>query len=720
MNGFLNSLSYTYDLSLYFLEYAIIAGMAASLMVVIVLALNLLFRRWLTAGQMSLLWGLVLLRLAIPFAPGSDLSLQSAYISITQPETMNVVASYSAQPWPPVDAYHAGDVPQHGIATPYQSSSHSSGTTWSDVLEVAIPFVWLAGFVSILCWTLLSHFRFARKVKTVPKCQDSRILGLWAEACRQAGFVREIPIVVLDHVHQPAVMGVFRPQLLLPCETLSSTDSQLKMVMLHEAAHLKCWDLAINWGMLFVRAVQWWNPIYWIAATRYVNLREQSRDAMVLRWLDEPSEREYSNLLLMLAEQKNVKSWRVVLPASMLGFMPSFFRKRAVANRLKAVKTARKSQYGLQYGFLSCVVAFIAFAGLTDAKTPEPVDPGLEWFSQRAMSGQIGVVVAEDNSPFIEKEYELTTVILNVAESERLSKQAAFEKIEGLLRSLVTVSNSQRSALEQEHHEREGLKLDFQQQGRKTSVTLNGPQSLHAQLEHLIFAWKKSGLGQIVIEARMMTSTNDAAAMAGLEWSSIIMAGGDSSFSTRIKQIQNGDDQPAVSVSSFIEESAPFMTQVLTDAAVRKLIQTAQGDARSNIMFAPKVTLYNGHQAAVFSSVRHPFVVGVEKESDGKLTPKINIIDEGMSLIMNPTLTEDRQAIQMQAQLELSEVTDVSTFTYELEGEDVTVQLPTVRRHKFQAGAKLDDGKTLVIACPPTNGRKEFFYLLLTPRVVTE
>ncbi|TWT34985.1 Regulatory protein BlaR1 [Thalassoglobus neptunius] len=720
MNGFLTGLEFTFDLSMVALASAFYASIAACFLLVIVMSLNLLFRRWMSSGQMSLLWGIVLLRLILPFAPGSSLSLQSAYISITQPEEFNAVPEESVEPWQEVEVYHVADsTPHHGIATAYQANPHQSETTWSDILGLVIPFVWLTGFVTTLFWTLLSHYRFTRRVRQVLQCQDFRVLKLWTDVCQQVGLRREIPVVIIDEVQQPAVMGVFRPQLLLPSETLSISDYQLKMVMLHEAAHLKCWDLAVNWVMLLIRAVHWWNPIYWIAATRYVNLREQARDAMVLNWLDTPSEHEYSSLLLMFAKQKNVGHWRVVLPACLLGFVPLFPRKRAVANRLKAIKTARKSQHWLQFGLVSCVVTFIAFAGLTDAKEPDPIDPGIQWLSHKAMSGKIGLVSANDSSPFTLRVYDLTDAILKVAELEQISKSEVSRKVEGLVKQMALFP-VRSSPLNSTVGEQPSPKMDIARQGKQTSIILNGPHSLHAQLQHMVKSWSISGLGQITIEARIMTSRKDAAAMAGLEWSSILMTGGDSSFTTQPQPPQIEGNISTISATAVIEESVPFMTQVLSDAAVRKLIQAGQSDAQANIMFAPKVTLINGQQAEVFSQVHRPYVVGIELDDDGNRKPKFNIIAEGISLAMTPTLSEKRQSIQMQAQLGLSEVTDVSTFTYKLKGEDVTVQLPTVRKHKFQVGASIDRDQTLVIACPPTNGRKEFFYLLLTPKIINE
>jgi len=66
MNGFLSVLSEIENYSETVLEATIYSTMAATILAVFVLAINILARRWLTAGQMGLLWGLVLIRLAMP------------------------------------------------------------------------------------------------------------------------------------------------------------------------------------------------------------------------------------------------------------------------------------------------------------------------------------------------------------------------------------------------------------------------------------------------------------------------------------------------------------------------------------------------------------------------------------------------------------------------------------------------------------------------------
>ncbi|MCA9067167.1 MAG: hypothetical protein KDA96_29110, partial [Planctomycetaceae bacterium] len=71
---------------------------------------------------------------------------------------------------------------------------------------------------------------------------------------------------------------------------------------------------------------------------------------------------------------------------------------------------------------------------------------------------------------------------------------------------------------------------------------------------------------------------------------------------------------------------------ILSDIEAFFFINAAQADERSNLMFAPKVTLFNGQVAFVTSNVSRPFVISlvptVGNFSVG-FTPVIANIPEG-------------------------------------------------------------------------------------------
>ena len=59
------------------------------------------------------------------------------------------------------------------------------------------------------------------------------------------------------------------------------------------------------------------------------------------------------------------------------------------------------------------------------------------------------------------------------------------------------------------------------------------------------------------------------------------------------------------------EAGIQFGMAILSDLEAFLFVRAAQGDRRSNIMFAPKLTLFNGVPGFVQSALQQPFVVSV-------------------------------------------------------------------------------------------------------------
>ena len=108
-------------------------------------------------------------------------------------------------------------------------------------------------------------------------------------------------------------------KLVLPTAALQLTDEQLRMVMLHELGHVRRHDIGANWLLALVQAIQWWNPVYWLAAARFC-LREQACDAFALQRLNGESARAYSELLLRLLEQPGRSRWGLRCPRRLSDF----------------------------------------------------------------------------------------------------------------------------------------------------------------------------------------------------------------------------------------------------------------------------------------------------------------------------------------------------------------------------------------------------------------
>ena len=106
---------------------------------------------------------------------------------------------------------------------------------------------------------------------------------------------------------------------------------------------------------------------------------------------------------------------------------------------------------------------------------------------------------------------------------------------------------------------------------------------------------------------------------------------------------------------------------ILSDIEAFFFIQAAQGDERSNLLFAPKVTLFNGQTGIVSSQVFRPFVISLIPTvgffSTG-FQPVIQNFSDGVSLSVQAVISADRRFVRLTVIPTFNNITDVFTFSF--------------------------------------------------------
>lgn len=754
LDGFMMLLEIAHELAQLGLQLAIAAGASAAVLVVLVVVINVAARRWLTAAQMGFLWALVLLRLAMPIAPSSQISLQNLYANVGETNEAEPRDMYSPDSQFQAEVLAMANDPDAEVhaVVPAPVPEFSLLDELLDELLVWAPLAWLAGAVFVLVSNLFVHWRFSRRVAQAPVCQDERLLGRWQQCREQVGIRREIPIVLCDEVAQPAVMGAVWPKLLLPEHCLELRDDQLRMVMLHELMHVRRYDISVNWLLVLVRAVQWWNPVFWLASSRYFNLREQSRDAMVLRCLqgEGNSVRTYSELLLTLAERGSQRAWRVLVPASMLGFISGWFRSRGISNRLKSLPSAASSQRRWHRQGIVGLLLVLGLAGLTDAM-PEDRDEGPTYsdtWRQLTGGAETLVVVPEGvppqilasfgdelSGPWAIRVYDVTAGV----EVIRQQQQCTLEKVQELLSwelnfladpAQMSTGATREDAVAAELAEKPSAELVRQEDA--WVVLARGPADVQRRMERAVHAWNRSGLGQVTIETRIATSPHNVLDQAGIAWDDIITSPLQRNQNAEVSananpmepREENSSNKPSVSAVASVEEHVPMMLKVLSPAELKRFMQFHQTETRSNMLVAPKVTLLNGQRASISSSTQRPFVTGLKQtgssQPDEGFKPQIDIVEEGFNLSLGVELAPQHNATDIVAGFDLIGIQDVQVFSTKLSGQETTVQVPRVSHLRLNTTVRLLDHHTLLCCIPPTYDRKEYSWVLLTPRVLKD
>ncbi len=116
------------------------------------------------------------------------------------------------------------------------------------------------------------------------------------------------------------------------------------------------------------------------------------------------------------------------------------------------------------------------------------------------------------------------------------------------------------------------------------------------------------------------------------------------------------------------QQVASFGFAILSEIEAYFLIEAAQGDRRTNILNAPKVTLFNGQQAFVADAVSRPFVVGVIPvvgEFAAAQQPVIVVLNEGTLMTIQAVVSNDRRYVRLTVVPFFTQVGDVQEFTFE-------------------------------------------------------
>ena len=243
-------------------------SISASWLVLAVLVLRLVSKRspkWMNV----LLWGIVALRLVLPF------SIESALSLIPSAETVSP-AAVQFDPAPTItsgvsviDNAVNPSLSEHFAAVP--TASVNPLYVWTEIAG----WVWLIGLGAMLLYALVSYLRLRRRVSVSLPIQDH--------------------IYLCDAISSPFILGVVKPRIYLP----SGLDEvQRQNVLSHERAHLARrdhWWKPLGFALL---AVYWFNPVLWLAYTLLCRDIELACDERVIRTMDESAVKTYSTVLL--------------------------------------------------------------------------------------------------------------------------------------------------------------------------------------------------------------------------------------------------------------------------------------------------------------------------------------------------------------------------------------------------------------------------------------
>jgi beta-lactamase regulating signal transducer with metallopeptidase domain len=211
---------------------------------------------------------------------------------------------------------------------------------------------WLTGAVVLVVLRCLRRRRLHARVQLLsPSLEWSRALE---RGSRLIGRRRLPRVGTLRGLATPAVLGLFRPTLLLPRAWLERVPTrQDEHAVLHELAHLKRGDLWLDELCAWLRAVLWFHPLAWIAVERLHALSELQCDQTVARALGREAH-SYRDTLVLAARH-------LVDQPAPRGVRAFVGHPSAIIVRIERLERAATRSLGLVRG-VSAGVAFVLAA----------------------------------------------------------------------------------------------------------------------------------------------------------------------------------------------------------------------------------------------------------------------------------------------------------------------------------------------------------------------
>ncbi len=277
------------------------------------------------------LWLMVFLRLVLP--PG--LSLPTSLPSRIQTIHAGYVSEATSQEAPTRTHAVVIEQPDPSEAGPASVPTAAAAAVkprprlwWRSWVFLAWATVW-AALAAVLTGKVVLLRRQAAGGASAPEMLRSALTAASQKLCMR----REPRLVLTEAVGGPSVFGVWRPVILLPKSAIDGLGrSQIEHMLLHELAHIRRRDLAINALQTVLHIVFWFHPVVWLAGRRLRQMRELCCDAAVSTVL--ASETPLYRLTLVAVARRMMQS-RTPFTRGLMGLFESTSCMEARLSHLK-------------------------------------------------------------------------------------------------------------------------------------------------------------------------------------------------------------------------------------------------------------------------------------------------------------------------------------------------------------------------------------------------
>lgn len=280
-------------------------------------------------------WGIVGLRLELPF------TLKSYFSLVPSTDTVPTTFTYDVVP-----KIHTGINDANSTINPilqnqydkaqisyYAQSTYppEGGNSFVDLLSNIAhigAIVWIAGVVLMFLYMLISYVKIHLKIRTATHFKDN--------------------IYESEFVSSPFIFGIYKPKIYIP---YNLNGSDFANVIAHEKAHISRYDPLFKIIGYIILSLYWFNPLMWVAYILLCRDIEFATDEKVIKKMNCEERKSY---LLALLNCSTLSRFKTASPLA--------FGEVGVKERVLKIKFYKKTSFWLVgTAIVLCVATALCF-----------------------------------------------------------------------------------------------------------------------------------------------------------------------------------------------------------------------------------------------------------------------------------------------------------------------------------------------------------------------
>ncbi len=342
-------------------------SISASWIVLAVVIVRLLLYRapkWINC----LLWGIVGLRLVMPFSVKSALSL----IPSAEPIPQNII--YTQTPYIN-SGIGAVDNALNPVLDDLSPAIVGTRGIIADITDIAVC-VWLCGIALMLIYGVVSYIRLKMRVR----------ISISSDG-----------VYYCDSVESPFILGIIKPRIYLP-SGIGEQTPEFEHVISHEKAHIKRGDHLIKPIGFILLALYWFNPVLWVAYILLCRDIERACDERVIKEMSDGEKKGYSEALVACSVHRR----RIMA-------CPLAFGEVCVKDRIKSVLNYKKPAFWII--IVALVLSLVlAVCFLTDKISDSDIDSQESYSELEGISLELTDIDLGAFRPYLEIKWKNKTL----------------------------------------------------------------------------------------------------------------------------------------------------------------------------------------------------------------------------------------------------------------------------------------------------------------------